>query len=284
MGKKKKQQPVRPRQTTVTMDMGQPVSVTALTRLADGRIAFLDGAGKEHMPIAGVIERSYERDTGKAPKVLSQTALHPEAGIRFHPDDGLLAFPTVFVIDTNTRPQTGLSACCMATLFPQRGGKYFIQGMEFANASCHPDLFALKTLLSNVDAKLGPDRGKARFAVVVDSSLGDLPAIRERQQPILDDYYLPEWAYLMFASDAASDAAVNKLMRVVDKRASELLEFLERTGGAGTMSDAAPHARFARCYFPAYSPTGSCPDWIPAQSAPVDHLQEKLSAIGVTGS
>lgn len=264
-------------------DMGKPVSLAAIKTLADGRVVLVDHAGQEHSPVAGIIERSYEREH-KGPKILSQTALNPAVGIRFHPDDGLLAFPTVFVLDTNTRPDTGLSASCVATVFPQRGISFFIQGMEFANSTCHPDLFALRMLLTAIDAKLGVDRDKARFAVVVDSNLADLRAIQERTRPILGDYYLPEWAYMTFASDAAGDMAVNKIMRVADKRASELLDYLERTGGAGSKADAAPYATFARWYYPSYSGSGICPGWIPAQSAPLEQFQEKLAAMGIGGA
>lgn len=94
-------QPSKPRTTTVTMDMGEPVSVKGVALSPSGEIRMIGEDGKPLRHISATVERSYAR--AKGPKVLSRMPLHEHAPLIADPDRALLQFDTIFAIDSNAR-------------------------------------------------------------------------------------------------------------------------------------------------------------------------------------
>ena len=62
----------------------------------------------------------------------------------------------------------------------------------------------------------------------MDSELGLLPKINTRQRPYYKEHFLPDYATLIYASDAESGVLPNEMLRYCHTMADKLLEFLER--------------------------------------------------------
>lgn len=184
--------------------------------------------GKLLQHVSATVERSYARPKG--PKVLGRAPLGNRSKLVADLDRALLQFDTIFAIDSNSRRINGYVVSVAAiTLckWLQREPVPMVgfaptQAMEFRNVDCHPDLLALKHFL--VRLSQNPNiASDGRIGIVIDSHLGDLPRIETREVPLLDDYFLPTWASLIYASDAANDRLPNTLLRESDKAATALL-------------------------------------------------------------
>ena len=234
------------------MDMGIPVQVKTFSVSADGSFQLFDENGNSLKPVKATLERSYER--AKGPKVLSRIPSDISAPISSDPDTALLSYDTIFAIDTNTRSMGGQEISIAAVVLgkwtersPTPRCRYSpIHALEFRNVDCHPDLLALKHHI--VEMERDPSRPSAgRVAFIVDSHLGNLPKIASREMPVLDDCFFPEWADLIYASDAAQDSVVNVLLRASDRAASSLLQHIQ--GGAGhddSQVESPDHASYFR--------------------------------------
>jgi hypothetical protein len=61
--------------------------------------------------------------------------------------------------------------------------------------------------------------------MVVDSHLGDVPAIENRTQPVIDDFLLPAGVHIAYASaDAATDSPLNGLIARCDGFARDVFK------------------------------------------------------------
>ena len=105
--------------------------------------------------------------------------------------------------------------------------------LEFHNVDCHPDLLALKHLVLQMESEIFRQKA-GRIAIIIDSHLGIFPEIVSRQLPILDDCYFPEFADLVYASDAACDSIVNMLLQAADREANALLREIEADADLST--------------------------------------------------
>lgn len=224
--------PTKPRTTSITLDMGEPVKVRAFAMSPSGEIQLIGEDDKPLRHISATIERSYDRPKG--PKVLSRVPLGNRAKLIADPDRALLQFDTIFAVDSNSRSINGRMVSVAAiTLckWLQRDPTPVVgfaptQAMEFRDVDCHPDLLALKHFL--IRLRETPNISEAgRIGIVIDSHLGDLPKIEARDVPLLDDYFLPVWVSLIYASDSASDRISNVLLRESDKAATRLLRQIE---------------------------------------------------------
>ena len=222
----------KPRNVTISIDMGRPVIVTGYG------FRPLGGPRKpnELRPALATVQRSYDRPKG--PKVLSLVHLSQDDPLALDPNGALLQFDVTIAIDCNTRQING-QAVSVAVVVQAKWlegdplGKPHIQAageLQFRDAKS-PELLALRHVLEGLEAS-GMAAAGGRFGVVIDSHLGDLRKIESREAPILDDYFLPSWATLIFASDAANDRVPNALIRASDKRASDLLDRIEASGGS----------------------------------------------------
>lgn len=225
--------PEKPRSVVLQFQMGDGDDIARSIRIIGDEIIFANKDGKQIYPKSGVIRNQYDRE--KAPKVLSSVPLSMDQPLHYSPDYALRPYDTVLAVDSNTRNIKGQEISVAAIVAGQWGDPQTrmrldigaTQALEFRNTKCHPDLLAWTHVLKGVENNSSFNKG-GRLALIVDSHLGDLPAIQSRKKSILDDYYLPEWCTIFYASDAATDGVVNKALRAADKSANELLDQLNR--------------------------------------------------------
>ena len=214
------------------MDMGKPVQINSLSVSADGSFKFLDTNGNSLQPEKTKLERAYER--AKGPKVLSRLPISSLAPIALDPNLALQKYDTIYALDTNTKKVHGQDVSVAAFIigkwmqrFPNlEFGFNRMVALEFHNVDCHPDLLALKHLVLQMESESFRQKAGS-IAIVIDSHLGIFPEIVSRQLPILDDCYFPEFADLIYASDAACDSIVNMLLQAADREANALLREIE---------------------------------------------------------
>lgn len=231
--KKKSSGPEKPRKVVLQFQMGDGEDIASSIRIVGDEIIFTNKDGKRVFPRSGTIRNEYDRPKG--PKVLSSVSLQMNRPLRYSPDDALRPYDTVLAVDSNIRNINGLEISVAGVVAgkwrdPQTRTVLDIgptQALEFRNARCHPDFLAWWYLLKGVEQNPEFCKG-GRLALIVDSHLGDLPAIQARERPILGDYYLPDWCTIFYASDAAVDGVVNKALRTADRFATDLLDQLGR--------------------------------------------------------
>jgi hypothetical protein len=227
----KKNPPSIPRSTTLLLDMGVPVTVANMKVSEDGRIELYGPGGEFLRPVSAVLERSYPR--AKGAKVLSSI---PLAGPEMVVDANLamLDHGQIAVIDGNERVIQGKRVTAVATVRARRGQEpglmeHFL-GTAFEFHDVEPDrnadLIAIRLLCSEIE-KLRPREDLSSVTFVIDSDLGKFAGFRARTTPIYEDWPLPEWAHLVFASDVAADSLVNVLLRTAHATSCELLDEIE---------------------------------------------------------
>ena len=223
--------PSKQRTTSVTMNMGEPTIAKGYSMSSSGGVVLFGEDGKPLQHDSATVERSYDRPKG--PKILSKVFLDERAELVADIDTATLQFDTIFAVDSNSKRINGRDVWVAAiTLcrWQQRHSRPVAefaptQAMEFRDVDCSPDLLALKRILLEIQKTPGIAAG--RIGIVLDSHLGDLPKIEGRMIPLLDQYFLPTWAGLIYASDSASDCLPNKLLRASDKAATSLLRKIE---------------------------------------------------------
>ena len=236
------------------MDMGKPVQIKSFSVSADGSFEFFDENGNSLQPAKTTLERGYERAKGS--KILSRIPVSSIAPISSDPNLALQKYDTIFAMDTNTRPIHGQEVSVAAFILGKwtersptlKLGFAPMAALEFHNVDCHPDLLALKHLILQMESDQSRSTA-GRIAVVIDSHLGNFPKIVSRQLPILDDCYFPEWASLIYASDAARDSVANMLLKAADRAADTLLLQIESDASQSTSQVEAPeHSSYFRVW------------------------------------
>lgn len=230
--KRRRNKPEKPRNVVLTFQMGDAMATSI--EVVAGQIAFRNAKGQRVVPKSGTIRSEYARQKG--PKVLSASALRMDVPLHYSPDYALLSYDVIMAVDSNSRTIGRVEvsvAAIMACRWRTREFPFPLvdvgptQAIEFRQTKHHPDLVAWVQLLKGVDAN--PEFKKhGKLALIVDSHLGNIEAMQNRTMPILGDFYLPEWATFFYASDAAADSFVNKVLRQADKHATELLDQLTR--------------------------------------------------------
>lgn len=67
--------------------------------------------------------------------------------------------------------------------------------------------------------------------VVVDAHLGEIEQINKREQPILGDVFLPTgWTMSYASADVGSEYAVNRMLMLADRTATDVMKHLAATG------------------------------------------------------
>lgn len=238
--------PSKPRNLALTLKMKGPVAIKSVSISADGHVTFFDHNGVSVTPETVTVSHSYDRPKG--PKVLSVVPLSSTPPFHIDANVALLGYDTIYALDANTK-RVGDQEVSVAGLFlgkwSQRAPEPRLSigpmaAIEYHNCEVHPDIFALNCLLKQLaedDFRLAA----GRIAVIVDSHLGQLPKIVAREIPLIDDIYLPDWLDLIYASDAASDALVNKMLLYSDRLANSVLKTIEaRASQPGASIDKAP--------------------------------------------
>ena len=151
----------------------------------------------------------------------------PTTEIGLHPDNSLIHFETVYVIDTNTDPINKISvSCCLRGKpeFDEHGHKVGIRFRDCPYFAVrgkveYPERSAWRQL---IEKEVKTTDGKT--LIIVDSDLDNLESFNSRKKPIIGDFYTPDYVTFMYASaDVGKEHIVNKIMSKADKAASKLL-------------------------------------------------------------
>lgn len=221
----------KPAGTALTLDLGAPRPVDMWALGPDGQVK-LYYQGQEVVPVAARLERMYERE--KTPKILNYAPV-PVNSLTVS-DPGFLGhYDVVLGVDTNTRrianDFVSISAACRCWIEPLTGlvylAKFGILGwFEMRNVATKPENVAWRLLIEGVQRS--PEfRPGLRFALVVDSDLGNIPSYNSRALPIDKEFDLPPDFTLIYASaDRRSDQAGNLLIGLCDREAKLLLDHL----------------------------------------------------------
>jgi hypothetical protein len=213
--------------------MGKPVIVSKVGLSPTGELIMIGNDGKPLKHASARVDRSYPREK-KGPKILSSIHLPKGSPLLAEPDRALFQFDTIFAIDSNTKTirdhAVSIAAITLCKWLQKEpapiAGYATTKAIEFRDIDCHPDLLAWKRFL--IEIKEHPNFSEiGKVALIADSHLGDLAKIERREQPILDDFFLPEWVSIVYASDKPKDRLSNILLGEAHRYASNLLNQIE---------------------------------------------------------
>lgn len=224
MGKRKTQPQRKERLTDVKIAFENEVNVEISPPSADGKMSFTHAdTGQPAFPASITTAKAYERPKGN--KILFQAGQNP-ADIYVEPNEYLAKFESVFAVDTNTNPASGLSisvSLLLSRMEKNTNDEWVIESRYppaflFNSPVQEPERFAWHNLI----LRLMPSTDvKKPVAIIVDSSLGSLDKINLRTEPVNEDFLLPEGFTLVYASDDGEFIA-NKLIRQCDAMAKAI--------------------------------------------------------------
>lgn len=213
-------------------------SIVGITKGSVSKITFTydnsDGTVQIHEldPDSVHLERSYAREA-KGEKILTSI----KTGNPRVPFDVMPAlranYDYLFAVDTNTRERDGRRvsvsiAYCTPNSIKKAGDVPFVPVGGYVSLNVapavKPEKLGWHLFISQILEKSGLDCLK--IGVVVDSELGELPAINKRLQPYYMNFMLPEYATLIYASDASSDSLPSQMIRLCDKVAESIFSQL----------------------------------------------------------
>jgi hypothetical protein len=235
MAKRRKRKPQKkPRNHTVTFDMGKPVSVNGFYFDQKSGLVTLLNDGNQLLPESVIVEKSYARQN-KANKILNAAPANP-LQVFANPNRILEQFDELFAVDTNTRliksrrvSVTGIVAGTNEFL-PEHTAIRFrpIKCFEFHNVEGKPENLAWKEVIEAI--RQAPNyKEQRKRALIVDSDLGAIPAYNNRELPIYQDFLLPaEFTLIYASSDVGSENIANRMLSMADKVSSVILNGLEK--------------------------------------------------------
>jgi hypothetical protein len=168
---------------------------------------------------------AYRRSKGN--KILFQANQNP-IDIYVDPNEFLTEFGSVFAIDTNTDPASGLSiSVCLWLSRMQKNlqsqwtvSSVYLPAFLFNLPHRSPERFAWHNAILRMITS--PDVRKP-VALIVDSSLGSLDKINLRTEPVNEDFFLPDGFTLLYSSsDSGSEFIANQLIRRCDVMANAI--------------------------------------------------------------
>lgn len=232
MGKKSHKSKRKPRTTSLFIDMGKPIVLNHYSIGKNGSISVGSANGKEQ-PIASHITTTYERDK-KGPKVINRLIESPE-NLTVIPDIVLTRYTWVVAVDTNKPEEqlqnTVFTGIVLSKVLPQTDGRlelsiYQEKVIEIHNLNVPSERFGWSSVCKS-PINLSPE---ALVAVIVDSDLGSIPSINRREEPILDDFYLPNRFELLYASSDPGDRYIaNDLLKRCDRNTREVAKLVAST-------------------------------------------------------
>lgn len=230
MGKKSRKSKQKPRSTTLLLDMGKPVVLNRVGFGKNGSIIVESAAGPEQ-PTASHVVTTYER--AKGPKLIHRLMVSPE-NLTFDPNIALTRYTWVLAVDTN-KPEIGLpnvvfTGIAQAKIIPQTDRILEIiiyRGtvLELHNLNGPSERFGWAFVCKSI-INLPQE---ALVALIVDSDLGSIPSINRREEPIIDDYYLPDRFELLYAADKGGGYIANQLLRLCDRNTREVARHVAST-------------------------------------------------------
>lgn len=174
---------------------------------------------------AAVSKTAYDRPKGE--KVLLQVP--SEARLDLNNAFSMHTFDWLIAVDTNTKmagaEQISVTGALVAraNLLPGfiRLERFQLRCYEYRDVAGKPENMAWREVLRGLPLEV---RGQ-RIGLIVDSDLGQIEAYNSQSMPIYEQYYLPAYVKLIYASsDFKSEHAYNLLMSRVDAEARGILE------------------------------------------------------------
>lgn len=219
----------KPRSTTVTLEIDKSTTVDGLRIYPNGKIEFLNN-DESIIPKEVYSDISYKRK--KSPKVLSKVSQNPENfGINHYAT--LQNFDFIFAIDTNTKEYNNqnLSVSCVVQCYKKQLAPDTIKFeftpinfFEFRNIKEKQENIAWGTLIELI-MKSEIYNNKIKIGIVVDSDLGNILKMNNKQLPIFSNLFLPSNFELLYASaDTGKEFLLNKLISMCDKQASMFMD------------------------------------------------------------
>jgi hypothetical protein len=221
----------KPRVPHIGLDFSGPTTVTGMQQNADGSITLFGPDGKP-LPIqAAFAGLAYER--AKGAKITYQIPDYGESVGSL--ESALSRFTRIFGIDTNSIEHNGEKVCVTAicelsnVVFegPRWSGKVTSHwALEFRQPTKDPERIGWQHVIAH-GQELGWLTDNSTALLVVDSHLGDLHRINQRQAPIIDNLFLPSGMSIAYASaDTASDSILNGLISACDRVAGEVIDYV----------------------------------------------------------
>lgn len=158
-------------------------------------------------------QREYPRER-KLKVIYALFQFFGSRSIKKDPFDELRKCDQVFAIDTNYRDQavtTAIVGTWSKSKSRLKPKKLFTR--SFLPTSSTPEREAWKSFIE----KFNPDR-RQKYALIVDSEMGDLSKINAREIPVFDGFLLPEnWQLNYATSDVNDDFAIAQMIRQCDE-------------------------------------------------------------------
>lgn len=156
-------------------------------------------------------QREHAREQ-KIPKVIyAMFQFFGARDIRKDPLAELDRYAQVYAVDTSYDKGNEVAATAVSRLTPSREAE-LVKSWRFVRRTSKPEREGWAEFLRRREP--APMR---RRCLVVDSELSELMRINRREEPILDDFFLPEGWQLNFASDKSADFILNKMIRLCDR-------------------------------------------------------------------
>ena len=200
----------------------------------DGEIVLTDDKGNTIVPKHMERITHYARDKG--PKIQSRSKVE-DSHLSIGGVKDYTHYDSVFVIDTNTRIINGdkiSAACFMCCNFITENDETHVECegklniYEFHNIpeNENPEMLAILKVARDVIKSSSSNKG-LNAAFVTDSNLDSHDHISKGKIPIYKNHLLPSGFTLHYASADTGSEAINRLIRLCDKQASNYLKYLE---------------------------------------------------------
>lgn len=174
-----------------------------------------------------VLSTTYDRPKG--PKILNQQEFKRSSHFTVDNKKILNCYEQVWGVDTNHKDVFCQSANVTAVTVCDTNGSgdyYPVLAIIFGKVECNPELYGWRKFIEFIMMQDGYDPQK-RFALIVDSELGDIQFFNAREKSIHMDFFLPDnWDLIYASSDAGKENILNKVIACSDKASSKIIELM----------------------------------------------------------
>ncbi|AJY51505.1 hypothetical protein [Halomonas sp. KO116] len=181
-------------------------------------------------------DRSYERMSGKDKVELSIPSCDGKAS--FSPERQLLRqYKWLLAVDTNYITLKDVVYACTVVYATTEELYPGIKEVPYAplvtylfknpRSNTNPELIGWHLALKH----LYQPRDRSQIGMVVDSEAGNLSAFNSRVKPYLDEYVLPSYVDLIYASADQGSKLPNQMIKLCDKVGAQVLNYFRAHGG-----------------------------------------------------
>ncbi len=167
----------------------------------------------------------------KKPKVLNRIDFKKPNEFSINDSDAIKLFDQVWAIDTNKKDLFSRVANISAITVCSTDGHevhYPVLAIVFGETTIHPETFGWRKFIEFV-LNLNAYDPAHKYALIVDSELGNINAYNQKRMPICGNFYLPDNFQIIYATaDAGKESIFNKLIGQSDKVSASLLETVSK--------------------------------------------------------